>query len=231
MENISHALYLAFAMLAFVFAFSVSLILVRQLNSTSKQIIGRVNYSYYDSLELTDIVKNNNDQSNRSRIVGTDTIIPVLYRYYKESFAVKILDESGNLLQYFDTTTEGDVNAALSTIESKRDRKQKALISMYDNKGKPYYMYGAPWLANINQDAKTRIDMYVNNSSGYINNVYINYSTTGLKNYMNKKFREVFTQYAYEGDTISVEANGEITSLTGNKQVSTKIIIIYQIIP
>ena len=131
MENLSHALYLAFAMLGFVLAFSVALALVNQLNSTTETIVYSLDGSYYDSFSLGELIENNEDR-NRSRIVGIDSIIPTLYRYYKESFSVKILDESGNLLQYFDTTTETDVNKALSKIASERTSKDNAILKLYD---------------------------------------------------------------------------------------------------
>ena len=178
MENLTHALYLAFAMLGFVVTFSVALVLVNQLNSTTETIVYGLDGSYYDSFSLGSLIEDN-EERNRSRIVGIDTIIPTLYRYYKESFSVKILDETGNLLQYFDTTTETEVNRALSKINTERDSKDNALLKLYDVNGttKNYcYMYGAPWLANITRDAKTRIDMYINGGKGYINNTLVDYS-------------------------------------------------------
>lgn len=240
MENLTHALYMAFSMIVFVIAFSLSLYLINKLNTTAKTLVYSVEASYYDSLSLNEMIENNEDR-NRSRIVGIDTIIPTLYRYYKESFAVKILDEDGTLLQYFDTTTEGDVNAAKATISENRTAKQKALLSLYDVNSNSCYMFGAPWLANINKDAKTRIDMYINGGKGYINNTLVDYSQkigkAGNKKYVylnyykDRKFKEIFTQYAYEGDTISDDSTGELVTLTGSKQISTKIIIIYQVLP
>jgi len=229
MENLTHALYMAFAMAVFVIAFSLSLYLVNKLNATAKDIVYSIEGSYYDSLSLNNLIEKNEDR-NRSRIVGIDTIIPTLYRYYKESFAVKILDADGTLLQYFDTTTEGDVNAAKATITEQRTDKQKALLSLYDDSGKKCYMSGAPWLANINKDAKTRIDMYIRGGKGYINNTLVDFTSNNLKQYQTNQFKEIFTQYAYEGDTISDDSTGELVTLTGNKQISTKIIIIYQVI-
>ena len=257
MENLTHALYMAFPMRVFVIAFSLSLFLVNKLNTTAKTLVYSIEASYYDSLSLNEMIEKN-EERNRSRIVGVDTIIPTLYRYYKESFAVKILDEDGTLLQYFDTTTEGDVNAAKATISGSRTAKQNALLSLYDansaGKTNSCYMFGAPWLANINKDAKTRIDMYINGGKGYINNTFVDYSqkigptaATKLKKnryedyanylvdylnyYKDRKFKEIFTQYAYEGDTISDDSTGELITLTGSKQISTKIIIIYQVLP
>ena len=228
MENLTHALYMAFAAMTFVIAFSVSLYLVNKLNTTAKDVVYAVNGEYYDSFALGDIISDN-EEKNRSRIVGIDTIIPTLYRYYKESFAVKILGTDGTLLQIFDTTAEGDVNSAKVTGEDSRTDRQKALLSLYDDSGKSCYMFGAPWLATINKDAKVRVDMYINGSKGYINNTFIDYSSNNLKNYKDRRFKETFTQYAYEGDTISDEEG--IVSLTGSKQISTKIIIIYQLLP
>lgn len=242
MENLTHAIYMAFAFLMFVIAFSVALFLVNGLNTTANTLVYTLDGDYYDSFALGEIIENNNER-NRSRIVGVDTIIPTLYRYYKENFAVKILDTDGTLLQYFDTTTEGNVNEAKATAENLRTDEQKALLSLYDadNSGKAYsscYMFGAPWLANINKDAKTRIDMYVNGTKGYINNTLVDYlfevgpqkKLVSLNHYQDRQFKEIFTQYAYEGDTIKDE-NDELVTLTGSKQVSTKIIIIYQLLP
>jgi hypothetical protein len=147
MENTTQALYIAFAVLVFIIAFTVTLYLVNKVNTTAKTLVWSLDAtSYYDSLELTDLIANNDeDTNNATRIVGIDTIIPSLYRYYKESFAVKILDEAGNLIQYFDTTAEGEVNTALSTIN--KTSKQDALISLYNDSGRACYLYGAPWLA------------------------------------------------------------------------------------
>jgi hypothetical protein len=90
-------------------------------------------------------------------------------------------------------------------------------------------MYGAPWLGSINKDAKTRVDMYIYGGKGYINNVLVDYTSNNLMQYKNKYFKETYAQYAYEGDTITDE-NDELVTLTGSKQVSTKIVITYQIL-
>lgn len=254
MENTTQALYIAFAVFVFILALSLALFLVDKLNITAKTLVWSLDEkAYYDSLELTDIISGNEENTNNaSRIVGIDTIIPSLYRYYKESFAVRILDESGNLLQYFDTTTEGNVMQAKTMDPGQLTSQQKALLSLYDapnpaNPKHPCYMFGAPWLGSINKDAKTRVDMYISGSSGYINNTWVNYGLdyNGLKitakdgtqsnkiylnNFKNRKFKEIFSQYAYEGDTITDEFD-ELVSLTGNKQISTKIVITYQLIP
>ena len=236
MENLTHALYMAFAVMTFVIAFSVSLYLVNKMDTTAKSLVYTLDESnYYDTYSLKDIIKENDEEKNsKSRVVGIDTIIPTLYRYYKESFSVKILNKAGDILQYFDTTTEGDINSYSTSIDTgeldgekkaERDRK-KALATLY-GEGKTANMFGAPWLANINNDAKSRVDMYINGTKGYINNSWVDYSSNNLNQYKNDKFKEIYTQYAYEGDTVQDE-NDDWVTLTGSKQVTTKIIIIYQ---
>ena len=49
-----------------------------------------------------------------------------------------------------------------------------------------------------------------------------------LNNFKNRKFKEIFSKYAYEGDTITDEMD-ELVTLTGSKKVSTKIVITYQL--
>lgn len=225
MENVTHALYIAIAVLIFIVALSVSMYLVSQLNTTSKVIVWNLNKdNYYDSLELTDMIKDQvtGDQAiveNKStRIVGVDTIIPTLYRYYKESFAVKIIDNSGNLVQFFDLTTEGDVNSAINKNETIKTDKDRALLSLYnDSSGanKKLNYFGAPWMADRNKLTKIRVDMYVKGLKGYIHDTWVDYSTNNLQVVSNngtRRFKETYTQYAYEGDTITDE-NDELVTL------------------
>ena len=238
MENVTRALYMAFAMFVFVIALSYSMYMIRYLNTTSKLILHRVDgTNSYQSIELKDFdAASVNNDIRRARTVGIDTIIPTLYRYYKESYSVKILDESGNLMQYFDTTTEGAVMTAMGTLANKRSDTQKALISLYGTADLPANLFGAPWMGNTNKDTKARIDMYISGESGYINNTWVDYSKqySGkyiyLNYYKDRLFKETFAQYAYEGDTLTTE-DDELETLTGSHQVSTKIIITYQLLP
>lgn len=242
MENVTQALFMAFAMFVFVIALTYSMYMVSHLNSTSRTLMYRLDETNkYESMELTDLDDVNKD-IKRSRTVGIDTIIPTLYRYYKESYSVKILDEDGKLMQYFDTTTEGSVMSATNTLTNQRTAQQKALISLYGTSDNPGYLFGAPWMGNTNKDTKARIDMYISGDAGYINNTFVDYtkeydiqngeskSYIYLNYYKDRLFKETFVQYAYEGDTLSTD-DDELLTLTGSKQIATKIIIIYQLLP
>lgn len=84
MENISKALLMAFSMLIFVIAFSYSMFLINKITTTSNTLLESVTTTnYYDNLKVS------GDQTT-TRQVGIETIIPTLYRYYKENYAVKI---------------------------------------------------------------------------------------------------------------------------------------------
>ena len=231
MENASHALYMAFAFLVFIGACTYSLYMVNVLNNTANSLVYRLDETnYYDSLDLTDLLSNGDDTTNNSyKIVSIDSIIPVLYKYYRESYTVRILDEDGELLQLFDTTVEGEVMTATTLLSSRRTDRQKALLSLYGDSDKACYMFGAPWLGSTNKDTKERIDMYISGDSGYINNTWVDYSGNYLRQYEDRQFQEIFSEYTYEGDTITSE-DGEET-LTGTRQTSAKIVITYQLLP
>ena len=230
MENATHALYMAAAFLVFIGAFSYSLYMVNKLNTTANMLVYRLDETnYYDSLDLTELIADSDNTTNSYKIVSIDSIIPVLYKYYRESYTVRILDTNGELLQLFDTTVEGEVMTATNLLSSRRTDRQKALLSLYGDSDKACYMFGAPWLGSTNKDTKERIDMYISGDSGYTNNTWVDYSGNYLRQYEDRQFQEIFSEYTYEGDTITSE-DGEET-LTGTRQTSAKIVITYQLLP
>ena len=238
MEDAVHALQMAFALFVFIIAITYSFFMINQAKTTAEVVFyAKDATNFYQSVE--GIEKAN---ISTERIVGIETLVPTLYRYYKENFAVRILDESGKLLQIFDTTVESETRTAVGTISSRRTDKQKMLVSLYgarlNGADNPANLFEAPWSGSTNKDAKTRIDYYVNGSKGYINNTLVDYSgrnrsLRSLKEeYKNNygeeiKFLEKFIEYDYSGKTITSEDGSEsLVDVKGN----SKIEIIYQII-
>lgn len=87
MENATDALKMAFGMLIFVVALSIAVFSFSRVRQTSAGIAQKADEKeYYDRLTL------NEDESGvwalSSRIVGVETVIPTLYRYYKENYTV-----------------------------------------------------------------------------------------------------------------------------------------------
>ena len=61
MENLSHALYMAAAMLAFVVAFTAALILVNKLNAVAGAVVYNLDGPYYDSFSLQHLIEDNEE--------------------------------------------------------------------------------------------------------------------------------------------------------------------------
>ena len=109
MENAAEALKLAFGILVFIVGLAVL------FNMTSKEVsrvliseTDRTNsYLYYDSSKYTQKI----DTNTGNRIVTMNEIIPVLYRYAEENYAVTIVDKSGAIIARFDLDTEAMCNS------------------------------------------------------------------------------------------------------------------------
>ena len=226
MENITKALMLAFSMLIFVIGFSYAMYLINGLTSTSSVLLETITTTnYYDNIEVT-------SENVSSREVGVETIVPVLYRYYKENYAVKIEDENGNLIQVFDTNIESKIAKAAAYTGTSDKELLSLKNSIYNNSASNVYLFEAPWTGSTDENTKLRIDYFLKGTKGYINNTLVDYARTigtggFLQQYGNKTFYESFVEYAYEGETISTE-NG-IETITGSTQENNKIIITYKI--
>ena len=117
-ENATRALNVAFAVIVLVFALSLAIYIFSMVASTSETLAFYSDSTiYYDNVELVkycstcseanpsrnvycdncgDPFSTDEDSltNGTARIVSAETIIPTLYRYYKENFCVKICDAS-----------------------------------------------------------------------------------------------------------------------------------------
>lgn len=116
MENAVDALKIAFGVLVFVIALTVAFALLSQAKATSDIMLfasDKTNYYTYSD-----------EPNEQGRIVGADVVISSLYRYYKESVVVRIVD--GNNTEEFNTETDGGL--------SQRERKKRVNEWINDNK-------------------------------------------------------------------------------------------------
>ncbi len=101
MENASEALIMAFSVLVFVLALSISIHSFGQAKATSEMIMERSDSAYdttfvdYDS-SLIQNVDGNEQNTVVTRTVGAETIIPTLYRAYKENLVIVFADDTKN---------------------------------------------------------------------------------------------------------------------------------------
>ena len=82
MENATEALMMGFAVLIFVIALTVGITVFSQVKGVSDIVLySSDKTSYYDYQEAE-------GKASQNRIVGLETIIPTLYKYYKENYTV-----------------------------------------------------------------------------------------------------------------------------------------------
>ena len=234
MDNATQALMMAFGAFVFIFALTLAMYLIIQVQSTAEVLAFRSDSTkYYDNVELVE--DNVNGSKGTVRIVNAETIIPTLYRYNKENFCVKIYDASKKLIQMFDVNLENRVFNAISdtNASSNTDIEKKAnnaLKKVYNDKTKGgYYLFGAPWTGSA-EHIKTRIDLFVSGKAGYINNQYVDYTDNAFYNSLsqnNIQYMEEFISYSYTGETLETE-DGEV--LVTGASAKDKIVIIYTMI-
>ena len=264
MENAERAMMMAFAVFVLIIALSLAIYLFSKVTVTSEQLAFYSDSTiYYDNVELMkkcenchtenpynnencdkckakfppDTGENQDVKNGTTRIVSAETIIPTLYRYYKENFCVKIYDADNNLIQIFDVNLEGKVHGAAGDTHATQTATSPVHIENYAynqafnrekddaNKKIKYCLFGAPWLGST-EAVKTRVDFFVNGKAGYINNAYVNYTDNAfyVARKDEKQFKERFISYSYTGQTMTTEDGDEL--VTGEKS-KDKIVIIY----
>lgn len=104
MENAVDALKIGFAVLVFTMALSLTMFMFTQARETSELVLHSSDVTEF--IEYQQEFTNYDDAKNSSeRIVGLETIIPTLYKYYKENYTVIFRDVSGDFLEIYKTKT------------------------------------------------------------------------------------------------------------------------------
>lgn len=259
-ENATHALNMAFAVIILVMALGISMRLFTRVSETADTLAYYSDSTkYYDNVELVkfcscgqsnpvsekkckacgsafgDIDDDQSILRGTERYVSAETVMPTLYRYYKENFCVKIYgtEASGHdLWQIFDVNLEGKVNGSIGDTNVKTSGTatvssltNKALQLSYNDPAELHYLFGAPWLGST-ESVKTRIDLYVNGKASYINNIRVDYTDNPFYQARldKKKFIEEFTSYSYTGQTLETD-DGDV--LVTGASAKDKIVITY----
>ncbi len=220
MENATNALMIGFAVIVFVLALSVFMYMFTLLNTTSTEIIKSTDITAFYQYEGA-------NEDRLSRIVGLETIIPTLYKYYKENFTIIFLDESGKPLELYKTVTEPDLWGSGLDIETGKNpnvgnigkyyTKSETSYSTYDTQGivcsfdvDEETTRHEPWTGTIT-DYKNNIDAFLNGGIFYYPSQQgvPAYEYSGfVKKYSNKKFREYLGEYTY---TRKSDTNSEVS--------------------
>ena len=217
MDNAIDALKMAFAVLVLVIAISISMRVFSQAKTVSDEVFYMTDKTnFYDYTGDIDV--------KEGRIVSGESIIPTLYRYYKEQFVVIIKDDKGETLWEFNLAKEISEFGNNSTFSS------------------------ITWVGDANIDTKTRVDAEVSGKPRIINDKTYTPKThdkMGIYEYVKgKKFLESLKEIKYSVKEITIDEKGTIKEVgEGKDQIanptnetleivkgSTKVEITYQLI-
>lgn len=146
MENAVEALKMAFAMMVFIIAISVSIISFNKVKETSDLVLyTKDETNYYEYQGAIGKVAEN-------RIVGLETIIPTLYKYYKENYTILFRQgnyntETGELsnleyLRIYTTPSSYKTKNNKSYLWGKQDGDQSSYDTLMQNKYQNYFTNG-----------------------------------------------------------------------------------------
>ena len=228
MENAVDALKIAFAVIVFVIALSIGMYMFTQAKVTSDIVLQKSDITEF--MEYTEV--ENYEESDVDRIVGLETIIPTLYKYYKENYTVIFRDSNGQPLTIYETQT----NYMLWSGYGKEDGyTNKYYNNNYDTKICSFDVdeetsRHEPWTGN-NNFYKQNLDMFLSGgtfiapSGNQMNYDYSDMNVNGWKRahgfieeYKDDKFRESLGEYTYDSGTT-------ISGLTSTKTKKKRVII------
>lgn len=208
MENATDALKMAFAVFIFVIAIAITVNVFGVIRNTS-DVVTKAS----DKTNFYEYVDENGD-SKGERIVGVETIIPMLYRYTNEALSIIIKDRNDNIIQVFDLTVEASLKNYPSYKKS------------YENSVKDINKDLTPWVGNPDYIRK-RVELFIggtrkkNTTDKTINGTEMKYEGF-LDKYKNIKFKESFR----EKQIVDYEDYDE--ELTGGASAVSKITIVYE---
>ena len=100
MENAVDAMKIAFGVFVFTMALSITMYMFTMARETSDAVLQRS-----DVTTLMEYVETSN-MIGEERIVGLETIIPTLYKYFKENYTVIFLESNGTPIELYETQTD-----------------------------------------------------------------------------------------------------------------------------
>lgn len=224
MENAVDALKIAFGVFVFTMALSLSIYMFTMARETSDIVL--------QSSDVTTLMEyiETSDMIGEDRIVGLETIIPTLYKYYKENYTVIFLKSDGTPLELYETQTNPTLWSPGYTNKYYDDNQDLKICSFdVDEETRRR----EPWTGNTNY-YKQNLDMFLSGgtfiapSGNGMNYDYSNARVNGWGNssfideYKDSQFRESLGEYTYN----------EISSTTSTTNVKEKKkrVIIYTLV-
>ncbi len=154
MENAADALKMAAAFLIFVVALSISINAFGEARKTSQIILDNRDREY----DYTYVEKNGTTQ----RIIGAETIVPSIYKAYKENYKIVFKDIYGNGMALYHKSDGSGGTISVSSIDLEKD-------VLGSNEEKEIFiralLYGSKYSSEIDNFKKSGI--FLNKSNFY----------------------------------------------------------------
>lgn len=193
MENAVDALKIGFAVLVFVMALSLTIYMFSEARETADAVLHSSDITEF--MEYHGFANYTEAEGSRNRIVGLETIIPTLYKYYKENYTVIFRNSDGSFMEIYTTIT--DPYSWSNEYENKYYSNGSKKICSFDvdEEGKR----NEPWTGNQdyyrkNLDAFLSGGTFVSPSGNGMNYTYDNF----IEEYSDDKFIENLGEYEYE---------------------------------
>jgi len=216
MENAVDALKMAFAVIVFTIALSLSIYMFTQARETADAVLYKSGITDFVDYEETQINPLTGNVIGQDRIVGLETIIPTLYKYYKENYTVIFREKSGFYMELYQTQTDTELWSRDYTNKYSLLNNEDRMVCSFDvdEETKRH----EPWTGSM-EEYKKNLDAflsggeysYTSSTEGATSYKYENFINT----YKNTRFRETLGEYVYN-DTSS-----------GNTVEKKKRVIIY----
>ena len=224
MENAVDALKIAFGVFVFTMAISITMYMFNMAKETSDVVL-----QSSDVTALMEYVETS-DMIGEERIVGLETIIPTLYKYFKENYTVIFLESNGKPMELYETQTDPDLWSPGYTNKY-YDNNQDIKVCSFDVDEETRRR--EPWTGNTNY-YKQNLDMFLSGGtfvSPSGNGMAYDYSDNngwGSRSFIDKfsdsQFRESLGEYTYN------DVQSTTGTETANVKPKKKRVIVYTLV-
>lgn len=235
MENVTHALIMAFSVMVLVIALTVSIVAFNNAKQTADIILytkDETNYYEYQGTK---------GKQAENRIVGLETVIPTLYKYYKENYTVVFRRGNYNqtngeisnwdYLPIYTTKANRNWQSSYNTLMKNKYGIEKPNEQIFSFDLDEETLRHEPWTGS-NDRIKNNLDCFLSGETYYNpnnNSEYIKYGEVigrggFTEKYKNAKFVETIQEYKYSTSQANDSTVGSLT-----KEKSKRMIIFTKI--
>lgn len=230
MENATHALIMAFSVMVLVIALTVSIVAFNNAKQTADIILYTKDETNYYEYQGT------RGKQAENRIVGLETVIPTLYKYYKENYTVVFkkgnYNENNGEISNWDYlpiyTTKADRNwqSSYNTLMENKYGTSKPNNQIFSFDLDEETLRHEPWTGS-NDRIKNNLDCFLSGETYYNPNnnfEYIKYGEViGLggfnEKYKNAKFVETIQEYKYSSSQTTQSTTGSLTKEKSKRMI------------